>query len=67
MYDIEDNFSHLDETEIDAYFNRKNGIWLGKDFDNQTLFELNNSYTDSTLNTTISVVKNGYSQTIKFN
>ena len=67
LYDIEDNFSHLDETEIDAYFNRKNGIWLGKDFDNQTLFELNSSYIDSTLNTTISVVKNGYSQNIKFN
>ena len=67
LYDTETEIQTVDQTEFDSYFKRKNGIWLGKDFDAQSLFELNNIYSDSTLNNTVTIVSNGNTQNIKYN
>ncbi len=67
IYDTEYELSEFDQSEIDRFFKRKNGIWLGKDFDGQGIFELNKVYMDSTLNNTITIVSNGNTQNVKFN
>ena len=67
LFDTETEIQSIDQTEFDGYFKRKNGIWLGKDFDGQNLFELNNIYNDSTLNNTITIVNNGNTQNVKYN
>ena len=67
LYDTEEELQIIDQTEFDGFFKRNNGIWLGKDFDSQNLFELNGLYNDSTLNNTVTLVNNGNAQNIKYN
>jgi hypothetical protein len=67
LYDTVDEIQTIDQTEYDGYFKRKNGLWLGKEFENQTLFETNSIYSDSTLNNTVTIVNNGEVQNIKYN
>ena len=66
LFDTENEMQTIDQTEFDGYFKRKNGLWLGKDFDGQTIFELNSMFSDSTLNTTVTIVNNGNIQNIKY-
>ena len=67
LYDTVDEIQTIEQTEYDGYFKRKNGLWLGKEFENQTLFETNSIYSDATLNNTITIVYNGEVQNIKYN
>jgi hypothetical protein len=67
LFDTEDEIQTIDKTDIDSYFKRNNGLWLGKDFDSQNLFELNNIQSDSTLNSTVTIIYNGNVQNIKYN
>ncbi len=66
IYDTEREVQTIDQTEFDGFFRRKNGLWIGKEFENQTLFETNNIYSDSTLNNTATIVSNGNIQNVKF-
>ena len=67
LYDTVEEIQTIDQTEFDGYFKRKNGLWLGKGFEEQSLFETNNIYNDSTLSNTVTIVNNGNVQNIKFN
>ena len=67
LYDTVDEIQTIEQTEYDGYFKRKNGLWLGKEFENQTLFETNSIYSDATLNNTVTIVNNGEVQNIKYN
>ena len=67
LYDTVDEIQTIEQTEYDGYFKRKNGLWLGKEFENQTLFETNSIYSDATLNNTVTIVYNGEVQNIKYN
>lgn len=67
LYDIERNISIIENTDIDALFKRKDGIWLGKDFETQSLFELLESFPDATSPNTATLIDNKKSKNIRFN
>ena len=60
--------SKVGDGNLDSIFKRNNGIWIGKNFDSQDLFEVNNLYgSNVTLtNSNITIIKNGNTDYIKF-
>ncbi len=67
IYDTERNINKLENSDIEVLFKRKDGIWLGKDFDSQSLFELLDSFPDATSANTITIIDNKKTQNIRFN
>ena len=67
IYDTDDAIEKIGDGRLDSLFKRNNGIWLGKEFDSQNVFDTNNTFTDVNLtNGNITVIKNGNAEHIKF-
>lgn len=67
LYDSERNIARIEEEEMDKYFKRNNGIWLGKDGNSQEIFETNNYIrSDSLKNDNAIVIKKGNYEILKF-
>ena len=67
IYDNEKGISNIGDSNIDLYFKRNNGIWVGKGFDSQSTFDFDMQYDSNTYgNGTVAIIKNGKVEHVKF-
>ena len=67
VYDNDEYLEKLGDGRLDSIFKRNNGIWLGKEFDMQTLYDVSNPYSDQAFtNSHVILVNNTESQISKF-
>ncbi len=67
LFDNEKGISDIGDSNIDLYFKRNCGIWVGKGFDAQTIFDVAMQYDSQTYgNGTITTIKNGKTEHVKF-
>ncbi len=67
IYDNDRGLSDISDSNIDLYFKRNNGIWLGKGFESQSLFDVAMQYDNNTYgNGTITIIKNGKTEHVKY-
>ncbi len=67
LYDIESNMRDFEKSPAYDLFKKNTGLWIGKDFDDQSLFETNSSYYDMSLSkNNIVIVSNGNVEVIKY-
>lgn len=53
--------------DIDSLFKRGNGIWIGKDFDSQDIFECVDGYSTITItNNNVTVINKGKTSFLKY-
>ena len=69
LYDEETILSKIEDSDIDQLFKRNNGVWLGKEYDSQSIFEVNNQNNDidQLNNNNVTIIKNGKASHLKFN
>lgn len=69
VYDDETLLAKIEDSEIDQLFKRNTGIWLGKEYDSQNIFEVNdqNSDMEQLNNNNVTIIKNGKVSHLKFN
>ncbi len=67
LYDKESEINSIGDGSLDTLFKRNNGIWLGKNFDSQDVFEVINRYNNISLgNSNIVLLKNGNTDYVKY-
>ncbi len=67
FYDSERGIEALSDSKLDTLFKRYNGIWLGKNFDSQSIFDVIMEYNNINLgNSNITLIKNATTETVKF-
>ena len=69
LFDKEAGIQYLGDGKLDGMFKRNNGIWLGKSFEEQSIFEFADRYDGNNINVTNSnavFIKNGKKEFIKF-
>ena len=67
IYDNEEGIKKIEDSNLDNYFKRNKGLWLGKNFDSQSTFEVEIRYDSKSYgNGTVTAVNNQNVSHIKF-
>ncbi len=67
LYDKDSDIEYISDGKLDVVFKRSDGIWFGKNFDSQSVFDVIHRYDNATYgNGTITLVKNGKVEHVKF-
>ena len=68
LYDKDSNISSINNGDIDYLFKSDTGIWIGGDFDMQSVFETERYSNDIRLNNNnVTIIKKGKISNVKFN
>jgi len=66
LYDVSARMRKISNSEIDSFYKHNNGVWIGKDFDVQSLIESNGYSSVNLANNNVTVVNKGIANYLKY-